>query len=610
MSRSGAITLVLAALVLAAFNASALRVAVLSDTHVTPGNPNEAALRLAVDEINSGDASIVIMQGDLTNQGTDQELTCVKAILDQINKPLLAIPGNHENNWSQSAGKTFIDLWGDDRFATMADSIIIVGLNCGPYMKMGDGHVKQEDLAWLDSTLTVMTAGGGKRVLSVCHYPVAPDLDNYTDYIKVLEKYPVVVQIGGHYHTFNQYRAGGIDALLLRALDMSDGDYGYSILEIDTDSVRLLDKRLGQDPRPMFAFPVNTRIEALQLPQDEPQAAPDGYDITLVHSDEASIFTRVGIDANRIYFGNSLGYVKAVSKSTGKTLWSHKTSAALHSRPAPCGNQVAAPTTDCRLLWLDSATGQETLSLDATGPYVADGVVDDGTLYQGGYKTFQAWDVNTKHLLWSYDSIGNYCQAAPAIDSRDIVFGAWDTYLRCLNPATGALIWRWSNGDSSSMLSPGNCVPVITSDKVIIVAPDRYMTAIDKATGAEIWRNNDFKYRESLGASADGSRVYAKTMDGEIVAVSALGSHFSLLWATDAGFGYEHAPCVIAEVNGTVFAASRKGTIAALDAQSGELLWTYSLGSSQVNGLDIDTNGDIYASLVEGKIWRISRKTQ
>ena len=232
-----------ALLLLATLQINAERFVILSDLHVVPGNANEIKLQEAIEEINSGQGELVIVSGDLTNEGSDEQLTNVKNLLDKINKPFFVIPGNHENNWSQSACKTFVDLWGKDRFVTETDSLVIVGINCGPYMKMGDGHIKQEDLFWLDNTLS-NHVNTGKKVLSICHYPLMPDLDNYADYIKILEKYPVVSHICGHYHTFRHYKGGDIDGLICRALDMNNGNYGYSILDIENDSVKLYDKQL------------------------------------------------------------------------------------------------------------------------------------------------------------------------------------------------------------------------------------------------------------------------------------------------------------------------------------------------------------------------------
>ena len=587
-------------------NASAVKIAVLADVHVSPGSKNEAKLREAIAEINAGDTKLIIVAGDLTDEGSDIQLTNVKSILDGARKPIFVIPGNHENNWSQSACKTFNDLWGNDRFVTETDSLVIVGINCGPYMKMGDGHIKQEDLSWLDNTLAERTRSG-KRVLSVCHYPIMPDLDNCNDYVAVLQKYPVVSHICGHYHTFKQYKGGDINALICRALDMRNGNYGYSILNIDNDSVRLFDKQLGIDPVKVIAYKVDVDIAPLTITNaDDGSKLPDNVKISLVHRDEASIFTRVGVDNENVYFGNSLGYAKSVNIASGKVNWSYKTDASLFSRPAVAKNVVIIPTADKRLVWLNKKTGNSEFVWNANGPYVADGIIRGNTLYQGGSKTFQAWDVKKHKLLWSFDSIFNYCQAEPAIDGNSIAFGAWDTYLRLINRSNGKLQWKWNNGKNINLFSPGNCVPVITPDKVIIVAPDRYMTAIDRNTGRQIWRNNDFKYRESLGVSADGKTAYAKTMDGEIVAVSTEGNDFKLLWRIDAKLGYEHAPCLVVESKGIVFLGSLHGVVVAIDPVAQKTLWRYRLGNSQFNGWDIDAKGNLYTSLIEGTVWRIS----
>ncbi len=87
----------------------AARIIVLADLHVLPGNECEAQLRLAVNEINQSNADAVVIDGDLTNEGSDEQLTNVKTILDLITKPQFMLPGNHETNWSQSATKTIFD---------------------------------------------------------------------------------------------------------------------------------------------------------------------------------------------------------------------------------------------------------------------------------------------------------------------------------------------------------------------------------------------------------------------------------------------------------------------------------------------------------------------
>ena len=582
--------------------------AILSDVHVTPGNANEGKLREAIAEINGTGVDAVLLTGDLTNEGSDEQLYNIKGILDGITHPLYVIPGNHENNWSQSACKTFNDIWGTDRFVFTVDNLVVVGMNCGPFMKMGDGHIKQEDPLWLDSTLTAMVKPGMK-VLSVNHYPILDDLDNYRAYVDILKKYPVITHQCGHYHHWRLYETDGINGLMVRALDMGGNNYGYTLMTIDLDRnwIYVYNKVIGKEPEQMYAYRINL-VYYSSISAQERYEIPAGFDVQRLVADNASIFTRVGLDNKNIYFGNSLGYCKAVDKTSGALRWQYKTDAMLFSRPAVGDKYIVLPTSDKRLVWLDKKSGKVKWQYNAAGPYVADGFVSDGILYQGGFKVFQAWDVKRHRLLWQYNDINNYCQAEPVIDGKDVVFGAWDTYLRCLDRRTGAMRWQWNNGKNVNLYSPGNVVPVLTPEHVVIVAPDRFSTGLDRRTGEQLWREkNDNKVRESLGHSADGKVAYAKTMDGELVAMST-GDRYELLWKVDLGFGYEHAPCIVLEHNGFIYCGSRRGILAVVNAATHMLEFTYRLGTSEVNGFEVDERGDIYCSLIEGTIWRISHR--
>lgn len=611
--------LIVLALMVVPAGMAAQKFAILSDIHVTPGNANEAQLKLAVQEINDSDVDAVIVSGDLTNEGSDEQLFNVKSILDGITKPLYVIPGNHENNWSQSACKTFNDLWGNDRFVFSIDKLVVIGMNCGPFMKMGDGHIKQEDLTWLDKTLKKMVKPGMK-VLSINHYPLNEDLDNYRDYVKVLKNYPVITHVNGHWHRWRQYEAEGINGLMVRCLDMGNGDYGYTIIDINLDRewIHVYNRTIGQEPDNTlnqdrdirYAYKINTDYYWTEICLLEENEVPYGFKVEKVYTDDASIFTRLGIDKDNIYFGNSMGHLRVIDKKNAKLKWEYKTTSMLFSRPAVANDVVILPTGDKRLVWLDKKNGKVVNEVQAHGPYVADGVIADGVLYQGGFKTFQAWDVKGKKLLWEYNDINNYCQAEPFIGKNDVIFGAWDTKLRSLNRNTGALNWAWDNGKTGNLYSPGNVVPAVTQDRVVIVAPDRFATALDRTTGKQLWRHHDnaVKVRESLGLSKDGNRAYAKTMDGTVVAMDTQSDDYRELWNTDCKFGYEHAPCIVLEHDGYIYAGSRHGTLAVIDAATGKLLFRYGMGSSEVNGFEVDpTTGDIYCSLIEGTIWRISK---
>lgn len=588
------------------------RFAILADTHLKPHTASDTALRRIVDEINLSKLDFVVLNGDLSNEGSNAELDYVKSIVDKIHHPLYVIPGNHENNWSQSASRHFVELWGADRFAADHENFFIVGLNCGPYMKMGDGHVKREDLLWLKGKLE-SAKKSGKKVISFNHYPLNNEIDNIFEYLSVLEPYNVIVHFNGHHHKYMQYGAGveNSDSTLscfgVRALNSGD-NYGYTIVEIDDKWIRLYDKQIEKEPVEICKSQIKLKHCSASRPTPLILSAPKRFKVELVASDSASIFTRLGFDKKGFYFGNSLGIVRGIDKGSLQELWAFETGAPLFGRPQVLqSGKVAVPAYN-GIHFLNAKSGRRLGFYESReGPYVADGLVADGKYFQGGYGRMECHDIKDGKLVWSYDSIGNYCQASPTIYDKDLLFGAWDTNLRSVDTESGRLNWIWNNGRQSNMHGPGNVVPVVTDSKVIIVAPDRYMTALDRATGKLLWRDNSHRYRESLGMSEDGKRAYAKTMDGELVAIDLESDNFRELWKTDLTIGYDHAPCVIVEKDGFVFAGSRRGLLSVVNANGGELVSLLPLGSSEINGLDIDPfSGAIYLSLIEGLIYRIT----
>lgn len=90
-------------------------------------------------------------------------------LMSQLRKPWFTVPGNHETTWSESGCTTFRRLFGHAGcVATRAKGYLFLGYASGPYMKMADGMIRGEDLAWLERQAAA--ARPGERIVSLCHY--------------------------------------------------------------------------------------------------------------------------------------------------------------------------------------------------------------------------------------------------------------------------------------------------------------------------------------------------------------------------------------------------------------------------------------------------------
>lgn len=285
--------LLLSVATVAAAPCDTLRVAFLTDIHVTPGNTQDSLLRIAIDEINASTCDIVLLGGDLTNLGSDAELEHVHALISRLRKPWCAVPGNHETTWSESACTTFARIFGHDgRISFRAGGYLFLGYASGPFMKMAMGAVRTEDLAWLAEEAA--KARPGERIVSLCHYPLNGDLTSRSEVTATLRRLGIPLTLFGHYHRapslFNFDSVAGIQG---RALSGGkQGTAGYTLLDFRGDSVRVSEKVLGSAPRVCFTIGMHDDPQVAAIASDPMPETPDYADhAQLMLQDSATIYT-------------------------------------------------------------------------------------------------------------------------------------------------------------------------------------------------------------------------------------------------------------------------------------------------------------------------------
>ena len=590
-----------------------LRVAFLTDLHVTPGNDNDKMIDHVVDEINAEDYDLVIIGGDMTNMGSDEELANIHRKLSRLDAPQLVVAGNHETTWSESACTRFGELWGHDS-RTFADAgrYRFVGFQAGPFMKMADGTVRREDLHWADSVMSATPHS--RRIIAVCHYPLSNDITNRREVTSMLRSHDVAAALCGHYPRPSLNNYDSIPGIIGRSLMLQvDGrpTYGYTVLRFSGDSVRMEEKLVGRQPAELHTIALGYSSDIAALPCDEPAAECDVgvFEAECVVEDEASIYTGVAVHGDTIFYGNSSGQIRAFDTRSRRMLWQRDFEAAIYSTPVYHDGRLIVATVGDGLLALDAADGTTLWCNRSLERMIGDGVIAEGSLYIGIDGAMLRIAPEDGRIIWRFDYGQGQPQGRPAVDGGRGVFGAWDCHLYCIDTETGTMLWRWNNGSENRLFSPGHIVPRISHGRVMIVAPDRHMTFMDLATGRQLWRIKSRKVRETTGISDDGEMFYAKTMDGEMIAVPVDADTYTEAWTADAGWGYDHNPCPILTRDGVAYMANRTGMIAAVDESDGRLLGAAKIASAAANDFTADDNGGIWVSFIDGRIFRIGLKT-
>lgn len=592
-----------------------LKFALVTDTHVG-GATGADDLTRTVNDINTlRDIDFVIVSGDVTEFGSFYELTTAKEILEQLKIPYYVIPGNHDANWSESGTNDFNKIFGGDTFGFKFAGYNFIGLASGPNMRMSPGQIPRENLTWFFSYINNIDKN--EPIIYINHYPMDSSLNNWFEVMDALRPYNVQLMLCGHGHVNKKYNFEGVNAAMCRSnLRAKDEFGGYNIITITNDSIVFNERKpTGETLDSWLSYPAN------EPPQWEKESPRPNFDMNVDNDNVEEIWSinessdmggGMFLSENLLFYTNTAGDIKAVNATDGIAKWSFKTDGKIYSTPTVYKDIVWCASSDSYLYGLNASNGELLYKLKNSSPVVSSPVcVSDKVILACGDGHCRAWDTNTGDLKWNFSNVKNFVVTRPLIKDNVVYFGSWGNQFYALNIQTGNPEWIWDNGQTNRMFSPAQVWPVITHDKVFLASPDRFMTVLDVHTGEVIWRHNDLenRVRESIGLSEDGNTVYAKTMDGDIIAVDATKNERKLRWISSGqDMGYELAPTAVVEKDGVIYSPTDKGLIYAYNALDGTFLWKYRVSFGLINMILPADNGELYVSAMDGKLIKLKVK--
>ena len=582
--------------------------AFVTDTHIgSPDGRAEEDLRRTVADINATPGiAFVVITGDITEMGTNEEIARAKAILDSLKVPWYILPGNHDTGWSESGGVTFTKVFGYDKFQFEYGGIRFIGCASGPYVRMSDGHIPRDAVNWLDSLLPTIPAQ--QPIIYLNHYPTDNSLDNWYEVTDRLRNRNILAMLCGHGHANRRMDFEGIPGVMSRSnLRAKAPVGGYNIVRVDEDSIRFTERRPGTDFARSWTSVPARKQESTPATYSRPSYQVNETYAQVKRSWQfaapANIASTPATNGYSVFVGDRGGTFYSLSQQTGNIQWKLSTGGAIFSSPAISGARVVFGSGDGKVYCVDHKTGKPRWTFQAKAAVLGSPLIDADRVFIGASDhSFYCLDLKSGRRVWSYDSLQGPVVSTPVLSNGKIIFGAWDTYLYALDAQTGALQWKWSNGSAVRNLSPASCLPAVHEGVVYVVAPDRYISAIDENTGAILWRSRESTVRESMGISADGRFIYGKTMQDTVVAFHTGRQLQPAAWKMHAGFGYEHVPSMLIEKDGAVFFGTRNGVVYSINPQQQSTLWAHKIDNSMVNTVRPLGNNRLLASTMDGKV--------
>lgn len=583
--------------------------AFISDTHIGSRSASQD-LQKTIRDINGiPEVDFVVITGDITEMGSDQELLQAKQILDSLQKPWYVIPGNHDTKWSESGNNSFKKIFAGERFAFKEGDYWFVGCNSGPNMRMAPGLVPREDIVWLDSIVAQI---GDQPLIFMNHYPLDKGLANWYLVLDKLKEANTQVALCGHGHRNKTYDFAGIPGVMGRSsLTTKKDTAGYNLVTITSDTIHFAERLAGLRTKhawhkiPLRDYPfqddtISTSRPKFTVNKAYPQVSEiwslqDNSDIGagIVAKDDIAVYT------------NTNGFIRAIDTESGNLIWEYQTSGKIYSTPAIQDEKVVVASTDGNIYCYNLIDGLENWKYETSKAIVASPVIDSGVVYMGSSEgKFRALALLDGSLMWEYNQLHGFVETQPLVDQDKVYFGDWGGYFYALAKETGELVWQWTNG-KSRLYSPAAVFPVKANNKIFIVAPDRHTTAFNAETGKVVWRSNQHIGRESIGISEDREFVYIKDMNDSIHAFRTQPDKMDLAFSIDCGFGYEISPTPIVEYNGLIFVPTQWGTIYVVDRTTQKVVWAHKISNAIINNVCPLEDGTLLTTTMDGKIVRL-----
>lgn len=565
-----------------------------TDTHI--GSPDaEEDLLACVESVNKQkDIEVIFVTGDISEKGSDSELTRAKEILDLLNMPYFIIPGNHDTKWSESACTKFKELWGNDKFYFEKQGVVHIGVNSGIPWRGGGGHISPETLMWLDTVASKVTPTA--KVLFFSHHPLDGDVDNWFRATNILRKLDTKILLYGHGHANRYSLQNGYPAVMSRSTLRKGKGWGFTIGEVTPDSVFFSEFRQDTLLSRWAAIGIGNK---LVIPQVD-SADFLNYGSIVKWKKNLNTETSASLISyeNKLYHTSTDGVISCIDDK-GTLLWKYETGGTIFSKPVIEDGILAVATYQGELMTIKAETGRVIQSI-GTGERITSQLTvfettfrDEDTkavLFGTADGKIVAYDLYMLDLIWQNKIAGRMIETQPLVIKGRLIFGSWDNYLYCVDAQSGSLNWKWTE-NKNFYYSPAACFPAGDESAVYVSTPDKFVSKIDITLGKTVWRKKDFESWESVSLSKDGSRLFVKSVNNKFFIVNAKDG--KKVKEFNPGFGLCTVPSVPLESGNSVFFGVKKGIV--YEIQNGETARPlFFMGTSRVLNV-VEVNKNLFA---------------
>lgn len=308
-----------------------------------------------------------------------------------------------------------------------------------------------------------------------------------------------------------------------------------------------------------------------------------------------------------VYITSNNGTLYALNAQSGTVNWKYSWTGNISSSPAAVDGMVyIGYTWNGKAGYLDGVniTGYHVWrAQNDVGGYSSSCTVVNGVVYLGcNDGRVYAESASTGAVAW-YSFVGGNIFSSPAVVDGIVYIGSENGYLYSLNASTGKVIWKFYT-DNAIFASPA-----VEGNTVYINSDNGTLYAIDTSNGNELWRAcfGTGDHADDSPAVAYGM-VYVGSRNGYYAFNSSTGQQiwfFTSPYSARQYTGYVYSSPAVAD--GVVYFGSSDNYLFALDAFTGQMVWSYKTGDFLFASPAI-ADGCVYIGSYDGYLYAFGDK--
>ena len=247
---------------------------------------------------------------------------------------------------------------------------------------------------------------------------------------------------------------------------------------------------------------------------------------------------------------------------------------------------------DGNLYALELANGNKLWKYETGLGFSASPSITEGRVYIGDIDgVFYCLDGKTGNLVWKYTA-GLEINSCANFYNDSVLFGSQDATLYCLNAATGKETWKFTIDDQI------RCSPTVVQSRCFLAGCDARLHVVNLAKG-EKESHVAIDGPTGVTPAAVGDHVYFGTENGTFFSVNWKQSQVDWKFRDgERGLPYRSSAAV---AEGVVVVGSRSKKVYALNAETGDEVWSYAT-RGRIDSSPVIAGSRVYIGSSDGRL--------